>query len=372
MASRRVGEGRSGEAAVPLNGGLLLAVAIGVPWAVALFAVSSTVLPLLLDDPRVVELGTPYLQARMLGLAAIAVNVTFRGFWNGTDRPGLYLRTIVTQHVCNVVLNYVLIYGHFGFPALGAAGSGVATTLALTLSTVHYLFLGLKHARPQGFLRGLPDRTTLATMVRLALPASLHQGFVSAGLSAFFWVVSQIGTAEAAATHVVLTLFLVGLLPGLGFGMAAMSLVGQALGRREPEDARRWGWDVAKIAFLGVTAISLPGIVAPEVMLRLFIHEDTTVALAIWPLRLVALTLGTEAIGIVLMQALLGAGDNRRVVAITTLMQWGIFLPLCYLLGPHLGLGMLPVWIANVVYRQAQMVVFVLLWKRSAWAHIRV
>ncbi len=163
----------------------------------------------------------------------------------------VYLRTLLVMHACNIVLNWALIFGHFGLPALGVAGAGIGSAIATFIGSVLYFFQGWKLARSNGFLRGLPDRATMLSMLRLSVPTGIQQFFFAAGLTAFFWILGKVGTAELAASNVLVQLLLVAILPGLGSGMAAASLVSQSLGRKDPDDAMAWGWDVGKARHLG-------------------------------------------------------------------------------------------------------------------------
>ena len=95
-------------------------------------------------------------------------------------------------------------------------------------------------------------------------------------------------------------------------------------------------------------------------------------AVARLPLRLIAATMAFDVAGLVLMNALLGAGDSTRVMVVSIVMQWGINLPLAYLFGAHLGYGLLAVWIVQSVYRAIQSGIFVGLWKQGKWAKIQV
>ena len=372
VSARRLGEGRDDETAVPLNGGILAALAVGVPWSLALFLIVPFVFPWVVDDPAVVEAGVPYLQARVLALTAMAMNFSFRGFWNATDRSSLYMRTLFVMHAVNISLNWVLIYGNLGAPALGAHGAGVASAIATWVGVAYYFLLGMKHARPNGFLRGRPDGPTMRSIVKLSVPAGLTQTFFSGGLVALFWIVGQVGTPELAAATVLINVTLVALLPGLGFGLASMSLVGQALGRRDVDDARRWGWDVVKVAIVAVTLIALPGLLVPRVLLSIFIHEPSTLELAVWPLRIVAIFIGLDSAGMVLLNSLQGAGDTTRVMIVATVLQWMLFLPAAYVVGPMLGWGLTAIWIANVCYRALQTLVLAGFWKGDKWTHIKV
>ena len=89
-------------------------------------------------------------------------------------------------------------------------------------------------------------------------------------------------------------------------------------------------------------------------------------------MRLVGLTMAFEAVGLVLMHALLGAGDARRVMVVAITTQWVIFLPLAYLIGPILGLGLIGIWVAQSGYRALQAVVFFQYWRARKWAAIEV
>ncbi|MBX3128691.1 MAG: MATE family efflux transporter [Polyangiaceae bacterium] len=372
MSARRLGEGRASEQAVPLNGGLLLALVLGVPMFIALFASVPAWFPLLASDAAVRAEGEPYLQARLAGLVAIGMNFSFRGYFNGVNQSRLYMRTLVVMHVTNVVVSYVLIFGSLGAPALGATGAGLGSAIATWVGTLTYVTLSLRHARAAGFLRGLPDLSTTKTMLRLSVPAGLQQLFFAAGMTALFAIIGRVGTRELAASNVLINLLLVALLPAMGFGLASASLVAQALGRGDQGDARRWAWEVVRIAVVAISALALPALLVPDLVLGLFLTDTETLALARWPLRIIALGMPLEALGIVLMLSMQGAGDTRTVLLVSVGLQWIVLLPAVYLVGPVLGYGLLGIWLTQAVYRLVQSGLFAVLWSRGHWAAVRV
>ncbi|MCX4244337.1 MATE family efflux transporter [Paraliomyxa miuraensis] len=379
IASRRMGEGRDAETAVSLNGALLIALLIGLPLSIVLLQLVPYVFPVLNPDPAVVEQGVPYLQARVLAMVAVGMNFSFRGYWNGVNLSQLYLRTLLVMHAANILLNWVLIFGHLGAPAMGAVGAGVASAIATYVGTGYYFLLGLRHARKGGFLRKLPDADGMRTIGRLALPNAFQQLFFAAGFNVLFWIIAHTdvadqahATAEVAAANVVLNVTLVSVLPGLGLGLAAASLVGQALGRSDPEDAKAWGWDVVRIGAAVMTVLGLPMLLFPDLILGVFLHEADTLELARGPLRLVGATIGVDAVGMVLMNALIGAGASRASMVVSIATQWLLFLPVAYLLGPGLGLGLMAIWTAQVSYRGLTALIFAHLWKQGRWMSIKV
>jgi len=372
MAARRLGEGRTGEVAHPLNAGLLMACLVGVPLGVFLLLVAGRMFNVLSDDPSVLAAGVPYLKLRMLSIAGVGLNFSFRGYWNGVHRPSRYMITLTTMNMVNILFNYLFIFGHWGFPAMGAAGAGLASTVATYFGSFMYFTMGLTLSREQGFLRTRPSRRVIGTLLRLASASGLQTAFYAAGATMLFWITGRIGTSEMAAANVIVNLVLVGVLPAMGMGLAAASLVGKALGRGDPDDAYRWGWEVAVIA---AVALMIPAgllVWRPGLWLRLFTSAPDVLQVGSVPLQLSGLGLPVEAVALVLMHALNGAGDNARVMRWSVLCQWGLFLPVAYLVGPVLGGGLTAVWTAQLVYRFIATSAFASLWIRGRWRSARV
>jgi len=372
QASRRKGEGKLGETASPLNGGLLLIFLAAPVLSAVLYWGVPLIYPWLNGDPDVIGQGVPYLQARVLAIAFVGANFCFRGYWNAVDLPRLYMGTLIAMHASNIFMNWVLIFGNLGAPALGAEGAGIATALSTVLGFSIYVWLGFRHAREGGFLKQLPSLESLGRLVKLSLPTGIQQLFFSAGFIVTYWIVGQVGTREVAAASVIVNLTLVAILPGLALGLSAATLVGQALGRGQPDDAYRWGWDVARVGILALGLIGLPGVIWPELLLMGFIHDPATMGVATLPMRLVALFMAVDGLGLVLMHALLGAGDARRVMLVSVIAQWGVFLPLAYLVGPVLGFGLSAIWALQVGYRGGQTLVVTRFWKKRDWVGLRV
>jgi putative MATE family efflux protein len=350
----------------------MLVIAVAVPWTVLLYGLAPRLFPYLTPDPDVVAHVVPYARARFVAIAAVGINYAFRGHWNGTNRSRLYMRTLVLMHACNVFLNWVFIFGNLGAPALGAHGAGVASAIATYLGAAYYVALGFHHSRAKGFVRGLPDRESVATIVRLALPTSVQQLLFSAGFTTLFWIIGMVGTPETAAANVLINVMLVAILPAVALGTSATSLVGQALGRGDPADARAWGWDLVRIGLVVLVVLGLPMLLVPDAILGVFLHDPHTRELARVPLMVFGAGIWMNAFGLVLQHALLGAGANRLTMMVSVALQWGLYLPASYLVGPVLGYGLLGIWVAQVGYFAAQGLAFATLWHRGRWIGIKV
>lgn len=371
-AARRKGEGKADRAAAILNMALLLVLLVAPLMSVVLIQLAEPVYPYLNDDPAVVERGVPYIEWRLGAIVFVGMNFAFRGYWNALDMSRLYMTTLIIMHACNIVLNYTLIFGNFGFDAHGVTGAGMASAISMAIGTAIYFFLGFRHVENGFFLRCLATGRETASLIRVSLPSGLQQLFFAAGLVAMFWIIGKIGTPELAAANVLVTVLLFAILPGIALGIACTTLVGQALGAGSPDDAYQWAWDVSKVTIILLTILGLPMWLVPDLVSSIFIHEPSTRELARWPMRIMGLTMPLEAMIFAFMHGLLGAGDAQRVMMVSIGTQWLIFLPLAYLVGPFLGFGLLGVWLLQGGSRALQSFLYMKMWRGRKWQHISV
>lgn len=372
LVARRRGEGRAEQEATPLNAGLLLALLVGLPLSIGCWLAAAQIIGLLTQDPEVAGIARDYFQWRVLAVAAVGLNFSFRGFWNGSHRSGMYLRILLGMHLFNAALSYCLIHGLLGLPRMGAEGSGLGTCIALYLGSLVYLVQTWRVARRGGFLRERPQPIEFRVLLRLALPNSLQQFLFATGITLLFWIIAQIGSAELAVAHVLINLTLLLILPAIGLGMAATTLVSHSLGAGDVDAAQRWGWEVVRIAALGLVLLGVPFWLFPAAILGLFVNDPALIELGIWPLRLTGLGMVLDSGSLVLTQALLGAGASRTVMAVSLGNQWLLFLPLAYLIGPVLGYGLLAIWALYMLQRGFASLLFALMWHKRDWARIEL
>lgn len=372
-AARRLGEGRMGETASGLKSALVLGTSIGIPAAVLGYAFAPEIFSFLVDDTAVVEAGAGYLAARFVGAPFAAANVAFRGFWNGINRSMQYLTTLVVMHVVNIVLDYGLIFGKLGMPEMGVAGAGYATSISLVVGTLTYILLAIFKARDSGFLQLKGTLDSMSSIVRLSAPAGLQNFLFSAGFVTFFIIAGSVGTRTLAASNVLINLAMVCVLPGLGIGLAGASLVGQALGRKDVEDARRWGWEVTRFGAFWMGVMGLVLSLGNRLWLGIFIVDDPeTLELAVLPLIILGLGQWLDGIGVVLNNVLVGVGDTIAALLMGLFSQWVLFLPLAWFFAVEMEFGILALWVGMLGYRIVLSGLALWRFKSGAWARARV
>lgn len=379
LVARRSGEGNHHQTFAPLISGLVLGLAAGLVLSLIFISSSSLLLPIFNDDIQVQAIAQPYFDWRSAAIAAVAMNFCFRGYWAGIGKSGTYLRILLWIHALNVVISYLLIFGipAIGFNGYGAVGSGMGTCIALYIGSLLYAITTVRALRKDKSSTANSTIESLSIhsikkLATLALPNSMQQGLFAFGISVLFIIIGMVGTQEQAIGHILINIALLLILPSVGLGIAATSLVGHALGAKAPEDAYRWGWEVVRVAALLMAILGIPLWLAPELILKLFTNSTELIALGTLPIQISGLNIVFEVTAMVLTQALLGAGASRQVMIINISMHWLYLLPLAYFIGPWAGYGLLGIWLVQGMQRICSSLIYAYLWRKGQWSRIEI
>ena len=246
LVARRRGEGSTEAKCLPLNGGLLIALVLGVPLTIICCLLSRFFFSLMSPDPEVIKIGVPFLRTLCLAIVAVGMNNAFRGYWAGMEKPTVYMLIAISMDCLNTALNYVLIFGHFGGPAMGATGAAIGTTVSLYVGVIINCAIIYRKSRQEGFVKARPERSLLTRIFKLGLPAALQQFFFSAGYIVFLWMIGQVGTVELAAANVLVRVTMVLALLAMSLGTASATLVSKTVGEGDLAGAAQWGWDAGE------------------------------------------------------------------------------------------------------------------------------
>ncbi|MBD3165181.1 MATE family efflux transporter [bacterium] len=375
VTARRYGEERWKAVGRTYDNAAALALSIGLIGTMLIAPGMRAVYPLFVDSVAVAEMGQEYLFLRLLGALPFMVIAWHKGFFNGVGATYMHMRVAVLVNLLNVGLNYMLIFGHFGAPKLGAAGAGLASTLATLVGAVVFfaMALGPKWRKRFGYLRvSNLRRDGMWSVVRLALPSGFHDFSVMLGFTAFMALVARVGTVELAAANICIAVMSFSFLPGAGIGTAAATLVGQELGRKRPDKAEEYGWEAGRIGAFLMGFIGLVFIFAPQWITALFTTDPAVIEASRLPLRIIGAVQAFDALGMVFSFALYGAGLNRFVMIAEVIINWTIFLPLAYFLMFVADWKLTGAWTAFAFYIVAFSMTMMLKFRGSAWKTAKV
>ena len=302
----------------------------------------------------------------------MGINYAYRGYFNGISQPKYYMLSLVFIHILNMILNYILIFGHLGFSAMGTDGAAIASAIATVAGTLVYFSLslfGLKHLR---LFRIRPKWVDMVSVFKLTIPAGLQQLLIAIGLTSLFWMVGRLGVTEVAALNILINILMLCILPGFGFGMAAATLVGTSLGEQDKRKAKLWAYDVVKVGGALTFLLGLVLAVFAESILHFFTQDIATINAALMPLKVTGLIIFIDVIGVILMNALLGSGDVKIVLKTSLAFQWAVFFPLGVVAVVYFEPSLMVVWLLFSVSRLAQGLVYAYVWQTGKWGRAKI
>jgi multidrug resistance protein, MATE family len=373
LVARRYGEGRFAEAGTVLNNSLLVSLTVGLVFGGLGYHFSYEFISLFSSDPLVAVAGGEYMKFRSIGLPFFLLAVSYRGFFYGIGHTKVFMFSAIAMYAFNIVFNYLLIFGKLGFPQMGLAGAGLAASIGMFVGFAFFVVATFfpAYRKTYGYYRhaALAFRQVRA-IVRIAIPVSFQNILILLGFLIFVAIAGIFGTIEQAATQVVITSLFLSFMPCFGFGIAAQTLVGNALGERRPEDARMYGHETAKLATAFTLVIGALFIALPDVVLHVITTNEAVAATARPLLQLAGGAQILYGAGIIYANALQAAGATVYVMVVEIIAHWTIFLPAAYVLG--LRYGIFGAWLSLPVYIIAYTAATWLKFRGRSWTSIRV
>jgi putative MATE family efflux protein len=298
--------------------------------------------------PEVVPIATGYFRVTMGTVVVVVALVIGGGVMRGAGDPRTPMRVTAVANVVNAALAYSLVYGQFGLPRLGAVGSAWATFLARALALA-LLLRALHQGRNGVCIAGAADWTprwaTARSVLKLGVPAALEQILISTAFLFLTTQVARLGTETLAAQRISMSALSFSFMPGIGFSIAATTLVGQCVGARRPWEGAGVARVAATWAVVWMGAIGVLVFAFAEPLMRAFTTDSAVIRIGAAGLRVVALTQPAWAIGMVHSGGVRGTGDTRFPLVVSATGVWtAVLLATLFIAMTHGGLA--AVWSA--------------------------
>jgi MATE family multidrug resistance protein len=306
-----------------------------------------------------------------------AIATYFTGL--GRNWPVMWVHVGVTA--VNLTLDYGLIFGHWGLPALGIEGAAVATVSAHAVGATAFSFLvfSRKNAREHATRRGWRfDRELFGRLMRFGAPSGVQFMLDVLAFTFFLFIVGRLGTVQLAATTVGFQINTLAFLPMIGFGIATTTLVGQWLGRDKPDLAARATWSAFHLTFAYMVTMAVLYVTVPWLFIDPFAVRADPEAfrevrrLAVVILYFVAVYSVFDTMNIIFASALKGAGDTRFVMFFSVGLAWAMVVVPTWLFAERAGGGILAAWAFISVYVITLGFGFLTRFLRGKWRTMRV
>jgi MATE family multidrug resistance protein len=346
-----------------------------------LLPLSTAVFGLFGHPSTVMALERKYFNVLLFGVFPAAASAALAGYYSGLGRTWTVLGVTFAATMTNVVLDYTMIFGKWGFPAMGIGGAAAATVISQVVSTAVYLSLCL---HPSGrdrcnFRSGWRLKPALLwRLLRFGFPNGLHYSLESSGFTLFLIIVGRFGTSALAATNIAFNINHFAFMPMIGFGAAASIIVGRRLGEDRPDLAERAVWSVFKMTFAYMAAVAAAYVLLPDPFIAPYAARSDparfapVAALVKNLLKFVAFYSLFDTANIVFSAAVKGAGDTRFVMWTSLLLSWGLMV-VPSVVGSQLRLvSLYALWAFATVYISALGLAFTARFMGGKWKRMRV
>jgi putative MATE family efflux protein len=272
----------------------------------------------------------------------------------------------------NIALDPLLIFGWGPFPELGVKGAAIATNIGRGIAVIYQLYLLMKgNHRIKVRIQDIGLRIkTIVKVIKLSMGA-IGQNIISHSSWIFLvWVITGLGENVIAGYTIAIRILIFVILPAWGMANAAATLVGQNLGANRPDRAERAAWIVGGVNMVLLSIVSIVFISVPHIFINFFIDkamEPEVWESAVTCLRIVSFGFIIYALGMVMVQAINGAGDTATPIWLNFIAFWIIEIPLAYVLTNVGELGVHGVCYAIIVAETVLTLLAMYIFKKGKW-----
>jgi putative MATE family efflux protein len=369
MVSRRIGE-KDAEGAAQVTGqsiwvGLALSIGIGILGVV--FA--RDLLALMGASDSVIQTGTGFTAVLLGGSFSIVYLFLLNAAFRGAGDAAVALRSLWLANGINIVLDPCFIFGLGPFPEMGVTGAAVATTIGRGIGVAYQLWYLLGGGGRIAFRPAhLHFHAALAwRMLRISFGGIGQFLIATASWIGIMRIVALFGSPAIAAFTIALRAMEFIFLPAWGLGNAAATLVGQNLGAGKPDRAERSAWTAARYNAVFMAAAGVLLVVFARAITGWFTNEADVLRIGTSCMRILGLGFPMYAVGMVIVQAMNGAGDTETPMTLNLVSFWLVQIPLALALATMAGMGPDGAFIAIVVGESVLTVLSVIVFRRGGW-----
>ena len=375
MIARRIGEKNPEAAAHAAVQAIIVSLIFTIILSITGIVFAADILRLMGAQPDVIEHGTIFTQIMLGGSVAIIMLFLINGIFRGAGNAAIAMKSLWLASILNIILCPLLIYGIGPFTGFGLKGAAIATTIGRSsgvLYQCYFLFIGKGMIQITKKHLGF-DFSIIKSLLKIAWPATFQFIIASGSWIIMAKLVAETGgTIASAGYQIAIRNVVFFILPAWGLSNAAATLVGQNLGANQPERAEKSVWLTAKYNAIFMGFVTLIFIFFSRNIISIFSTEKAVIDYGTTALQVIASGYIFYGVGMVMVQALNGAGDTKTPTWINIICFWMFQIPMAYLLaksfnwGPQGAFWSIP--IAETLVAIAALIYF----KRGKWKLVKV
>ena len=374
IVARRKGEGNRESANKVLQQALLITGGLLVVVSTLCVAFADPILHLAGSQPDTHRPAVTYFRIVMGGMAFNVVSMVINAAQRGAGNTRISLTTNLVSNLVNVVFDYLLIGGHFGFPALGVAGASIATVIGQFVAFAIAISVILKG---NGFLKlefrkGFkPDRGVLGDILNIGLPAMVEQLLMRAGIIIYAKTVASLGTVAYATHQVCMNIQALSFMTGQAFAVSATTLMGQSLGKRRYDMAQAYTSRTRTVGFLFSLILAAIFVLFGGNIVGLYNSNPEIIRIGGHIMLIVAFLQPFQSSQFIVAGGLRGAGDTRTTAMITFVTVL-LVRPVFAIILIRMGLGLYGAWYALAADQLLRSALVLARYQSGKWKTIRL
>jgi putative MATE family efflux protein len=371
MVSRRVGAKNVDEAASVTGQALWLGAILSIIIGAIGIIFAEDMLRLIGASESVIDTGTGYTAVLLGGSFSILYIFILNAAFRGAGDAAVALRSLWIANGLNIILDPCFIFGLGPFPEMGVTGAAVATTIGRGTGVLYQLWYLLDGRGRLKFhlrhMRIVPD--LIKRMLKISIGGVGQFLIATSSWIIVMRIIALYGSNAIAAYTIALRMLEFVWLPAWGIGNAAATLVGQNLGAEKADRAERSAWHAVRFNVLFMTLVGSVILIAAPVITGWFTDDPEVLRYGTICLRMLSIGLPLYAIGMILTQALNGAGDTFTPSAMNLICFWLIQIPLAYWLATQFGAGPNGVFAAIVISESLLSLLAITVFRNGRWKH---
>ncbi len=374
IVARRNGEGNLSEIGRTIDHGLYFLLPLALIMFTVMQYLSDGILAVIIQSGDVRSATGEYIDYRAYGIFFAFINILFRAFYVGIGRTQVITYTTTIMAVVNIVLDYLLIFGRFGFPEMGIAGAALASVIAEVTATLFFMVYTrfFFHTRPFHLFHFRRfDRALYLRIIRVSLPM-MAQNFLSLGAwLTFFLLVEKMGERELAISNIIRSFYMVLMIPMWGFASATNTLVSFLIGGKRQDEVMSLVYKIMVLCLSGVGLMVLLGSLLPAQMIRIYTNDPLLVDAAlplVYVINAAALLLSTAFI---FFNAVSGTGMTHISFRIEVIVVV-LYLTYTWFIVMVLKSNIIVVWISECMYAFLLASFSLLYLRRGKWRESRI
>ncbi|WP_316568180.1 MATE family efflux transporter [Neobacillus sp. YIM B06451] len=348
LIARNIGAGDMIKAKSIARQSTFISVIAGLVFGLISLFFSEQLLRLMGAESKVLADGVTYFRIVAIPSVFISLMFTFGSILRAAGDTKTPMKVAWWINIIHIGLDYILIFGIFGFDGFGVAGAAWATVIVRIIGTAA-LFYYIKKSKVSFTFSGSRSNEEAKAILALSTPAAIERLIMRLGQVLYFGLIVKIGADTYAAHSIAGNIEMFAYMPGYGLAVAATTLVGQSIGAKRTKEAYQYGMLTTWVAVVFMSVIGAFLFFLSPWFATWFTTDKNAVDMVVTALRIDAFAQPALAFGLVLAGALQGAGDTKSPMYSTAIGMWVIRVLGVYILGIHFGLGIAGIWLSILV-----------------------